>query len=341
MKKGIALILSVILLLSLTGCGGDGDPKVYQRTYTEVFDTVLFVSRYTDDVSVFKSEADQIYQAFCEYNRAFDIYNNYTGMNNLKTVNDNAGVAPVKVDKPVIELLLDCREYYEVTGGRVNVAMGSVLEIWHNVRSQNINAPDKGFLPDSVELEEAAKHCSWDTIIIDEENSTVFITDPAQSLDVGAIAKGWAVQKIAEQVGKGVLINLGGNVCATGPKNSDGDSWTVGVNKPGEEGAYLCKVGVTTGSAVTSGDYQRFFMHDGKRYHHIIDPDTLMPATLWRSVTILCDNSGVADMLSTALFLMDQTQGQALLEQYGAVAMWVDQDGNCHYSSGFEERLKD
>ena len=341
MKKGIALILLVILLLSLTGCGGDGEPKVYQRTYTDVFDTVLFVSRYTDDVSVFKSEADQIYQALMSYHRAFDIYNNYAGMNNLKTVNDKAGVEPVKVDKPVIELLLDCREYYEVTGGRMNAAMGSILKLWHDAREQGVNDPANAKLPDRTALEEAAKHCSWDTIIIDEENCTVFITDPAQSLDVGAIAKGWAVQKIAEQAGKGVMINLGGNVCATGPKNSDGDSWTVGVNEPGKEGSYLCKVGVTTGSAVTSGDYLRKYTVDGVDYHHIIDSQTLMPATLWRSVTILCDDSGVADMLSTALFLMDQLQGQALLEQYGAVAMWVDHDGNCHYSSGFEERLKD
>ena len=340
MKRGRAWLLLAALAVLMLGCHTTDGGKVHQRTYTGVFDTVLYVSRYTTDGTSFQGEADRVYEKLTEYHRLFDIYNNYDGLNNLKTVNDRAGEAPVEVDGRLIELLLDCREYYEATGGRVNVAMGSVLAIWHNVRSQNINAPDKAFLPDSAMLEEAAKHCGWDTIVIDEENKTVFITDPAQSLDVGAIAKGWAVQKVADEAAEGLLISLGGNVCATGPKNEAGDSWTIGIQDPDLAGAYLRKVGLTQGSAVTSGDYQRFFMLDGKRYHHIIAPDTRMPAELWRSVTVLCADSGVADMLSTALFLMDRAQGMALLEMYNAEAMWLDGAGNCYYSAGFEARLK-
>jgi thiamine biosynthesis lipoprotein len=301
---------------------------------------VLYVSRYTKDQAAFCEEADRVYQSLTEYHQLFDIYNEYSDMNNLKTVNDKAGLEPVKVDRIVVDLLLDCREYYEATDGRVNVAMGSVLKIWHDVRSHNMEAPDRAVLPDTAQLEEASGHCGWDTVVIDEENSTVFITDPAQSLDVGAVAKGWAVQKVADTAEAGLLISLGGNVCATGPKNEAGDSWTIGIQNPDREGEYLHKVGLTHGSAVTSGDYQRCFMFDGKRYHHIIDPDTRMPAELWRSVTVLCADSGVADMLSTALFLMDRAQGMALLEMYNAEAMWLDGAGNCYYSAGFEARLK-
>jgi len=91
---------------------------------------------------------------------------------------------------------------------------------------------------------------------------------------------------------------------------------------------------------VTSGDYQRTYLVDGEFYHHIIDPETLMPSAYWRSVTVVCPDSGLADALSTALFLMDQQDGQTLLDRCGAAAMWVDGEGNCYYSPDFEENIR-
>ena len=91
---------------------------------------------------------------------------------------------------------------------------------------------------------------------------------------------------------------------------------------------------------VTSGDYQRTYEVDGKLYHHIIDPDTLYPSQYWRSATIVCMDSGVADALSTALFLLDQESGQKLLDRYGAMAMWADKEGNLFYSPGFEDLIR-
>ena len=99
--------------------------------------------------------------------------------------------------------------------------------------------------------------------------------------------------------------------------------------------SYLHTIYVTGGSVVTSGDYQRCFAVEGKLYHHIIDPDTLYPSEYWRSVTILCKDSGLADALSTALFLLSRDDGQRLLDQCGAEAMWVDAGGNTFYSTGF------
>ena len=97
---------------------------------------------------------------------------------------------------------------------------------------------------------------------------------------------------------------------------------------------------IASGSVVTSGDYQRTYLVEGKLYHHIIDPETLMPSTYWRSVTIICGDSGLADALSTALFLMDREAGQALLEQCGAMAMWVDAENHVFYSPGFENLIR-
>ena len=115
----------------------------------------------------------------------------------------------------------------------------------------------------------------------------------------------------------------------------------MGVQSPEKgDAGYLHTLNISDGSVVTSGDYQRYYVVDGKSYHHIIDPETRMPANYWRSVTILCPDSGLADCLSTALFLLDQEQGQALLDKTQALAMWVAQDGTITYSPGFEDYIR-
>ena len=179
----------------------------------------------------------------------------------------------------------------------------------------------------------------FDAVIIDENASTVYISDPETRLDVGAVAKGWSAQRAAEHAPEGLLISVGGNICATGPKTEGGDPWVVGIQNP-DGGDYLHTVCVTGGSVVTSGDYQRTYLVDGEYYHHIIDPETLMPSRYWRSVTVVCADSGIADALSTALFLMPQEEGQALLTRYNAEAMWVDADGGEFFSPGFRELLR-
>ncbi len=332
MRRLLPLVLALALLLC--GCGGPTGPEKYQRTYWEAFDTVTTITGFADSQEEFDAVAQQVFDELYGYHQLFDIYNDYAGLNNLKTVNDNAGIAPVQVDGAILALLLDCRAYYEASGGLVNVAMGSVLRLWHEARSEALADPEKAALPDEAALAEAAKHTSWDAVIIDEEHSTVYLSDPEMSLDVGAIAKGWATRKAAENAPAGLLLSVGSNICATGPK-TDGSAWKIGVQDPDNANGYLATVDLYRGSAVTSGDYQRYFTVDGKQYHHIIDPATLQPATTWRSVTILCDDSGLADMLSTALFLLPMEEGKALLSQHGAEAMWVDAQGNIFKSEGF------
>lgn len=333
MSKRIFIIALAAVLL--TGCSfpGDSGMKQYNATFLDVFDTVTTVVGRAESEEAFQATAQDVHDALLVYHRLFDIYNDYEELNNLKTVNDNAGIAPVEVDSIIIDLLLSCRDYYELTGGKVNVALGSVLRLWHNAREDGTS------LPAHSALEEAATHCAWDTVIIDEEASTVYIADPDQLLDVGAIAKGWAAQLVAESAPAGLLISVGGNVCATGPKTEDGAAWVVGVNDP-DGGDYLHTLNITGGSVVTSGDYQRYYVVDGKVYHHIIDPVTLYPSEYWRSVTIICADSGLADALSTALFLLPREEGLSLLEKCGAEAMWVDGDGNFYYSPGFESYIR-
>ena len=332
-------ILLLILCFLLGGCAPAAQ-KQYNAVYLDLFDTVTTIIGSGDSEEQFRQEAQKIYEQFLVYNRLFDIFNDYEGINNLKTVNDNAGIAPVKVDSAIIELLLDCKAYYELTDGKVNAAMGSVLKLWPEARSYGIENPDDAKLPDGDALAHAEEHISFKSIVIDEKASTVYISDPEASLDVGAIAKGWAAQRVAENAPKGMLISVGGNVCATGPKLPDGTPWVIGIQDPDASDKNLHTVFVTENSVVTSGDYQRTYWVEGKPYHHIIDPDTLMPAAYWRSVSIICPDSGLADALSTALFLMGREEGEALAKECGAEVLWVAADGAEYMTDGFKEMLR-
>lgn len=341
MKRLAPLFLALCLLIC--GCSqpqATPTGKQYTATFLTLFDTVTTIVGTAGSEAEFQAIAQQVHDELLIYHQLFDIYNDYDGITNLKTINDQAGVAPVKADSAIVELLLDCKEYYSLTGGRVNVAMGSILQLWHEARTDGIRDPLNARLPDPTALESAAEHCALDALIIDEAASTVYLSDPEASLDVGAIAKGWATQKAAEAAPAGLLISVGGNVCATGPKRTDGTPWVIGVQKPDNSGENLHTIYVSGGSVVTSGDYQRTYTVDGKKYHHIIDPDTRMPASYWRSVTVVCADSGLADALSTALFLLPLEQGQALAEKCGAQVLWIDGTGGEFMTPGFREIIR-
>ena len=328
----------------LSGCAAPATvadtTQQYTATFLTLFDTVTTIIGRAENEDAFQQTAQAIHDDLLRYHELFDIYNDYEGVNNIKTINDNAGIAPVEVDQAVIDLLLDCKKYYDLTDGKVNAAMGSVLYLWHEARNDGINDPQNAALPSMEALQEAANHCSFDSVIIDETAKTVYITDKETRLDVGAIAKGWATQRAAENAPSGMLISVGGNVCATGPKLADGTPWVIGIQDPDASDKNLHTVFVTENSVVTSGDYQRTYVVEGKPYHHIIDPDTLMPAAYWRSVSIICRDSGLADALSTALFLMDREAGEALALSCGAEAFWVDADGQEFMTDGFEKMLR-
>lgn len=341
MKRIFALVLALLLLTGCAPAAPEADTtQQYTATFLTLFDTVTTVIGRAESEEAFKAMSQAVHDDLLRYHELFDIYNDYDGVNNLKTINDNAGLAPVKVDRAIIDLLLDCKEYYDLTGGKVNAAMGSVLRLWHDARNDGINDPQNASLPDMEALQEASGHTGFENIIIDEAASTVYISDPDASLDVGAVAKGWATQRAAENAPTGMLISVGGNVCATGPKLSDGTPWVIGIQDPDAADKNLHTVFVTNGAVVTSGDYQRTYWVEGKPYHHIIDPETLMPASYWRSVSIICPDSGLADALSTALFLMDREEGTVLAEKCGAEVLWVDAAGGEFMTPGFEKMLR-
>lgn len=331
--KRLLWLVGVLLLLS--GCGTG--MQRYEATYWDVFDTVTTVTGYAAGQAEFDAAAREIHDALLEYHRLYNIYESYDGLRNLKTVNDQAGIGPVPVDERILSLLQFAQTAWTETGGRVNAAMGSVLALWHDAREQALEDPDRAALPDRSALEAAALHTDLSALELDLEAGTAFLTDPDMALDVGALAKGYAVEQVAAAAPDHFLISVGGNVCATGPK-PDGTPWTVAVENP-DGGDFLKLLYAEDRSVVTSGDYQRYFELDGVRYHHIIDPDTLEPAAYWRSVTVVAESSAAANCLSTALFTLPQAEGQQLLDQWGAEALWIGRDGAQVMSPGFSAYL--
>ena len=147
MRRWIAAALAAVLLLS--GCAGK-QPESRQAVYLDVFDTVTTVAAVGMDEADFQQAAEKIHETLLFYHRLFDIYNDYEGLNNLKTVNDHAGIAPVTVDGEIIRLLLDCRDYYERTDHAVNEAMGCVLRLWHEARTKALDDPEGASLPEKA-----------------------------------------------------------------------------------------------------------------------------------------------------------------------------------------------
>ena len=348
-NKRLSAFFLALAVLFLVGCSAKKTTQKLERysdSFFGAFDCSVTVLAYCKSQERFDLLLSEVKDEYMHYHRLYDIYSTYPGTVNMKTVNDNAGIAPQKVSKEIIELLSLAKEMYSKTSGKVNIAMGSVLKIWHDVREYSSAFPENALLPDETLLEEAARHCNIDDLIIDREAETVFIADSEMRLDVGAVAKGYATECVAKKLlDEGwthVSLNAGGNVRVLGEK-PDGGAWNIGITDPDMSSAkgYADTVAVKSGSVITSGVYQRFFTYNGRRYHHIIDPDTLFPENSYLSVTVLTDNSGVGDALSTALFNMDLNSGKKFVEEHeGVEAMWILPDNSIEYSSGFRpERI--
>lgn len=312
----------------------------------DYFDTVTTVSGYAESKEAFDAVANEVLAQLHEYHRLFTIYHRFEGLENLCTVNElvHGQHRTVTVDERIIDLLLYAKQMHALTDGRINIAMGSVLSIWHEYRTVGMSDPVSAVLPPMEKLQEAAQHTDIDDLVIDEQNHTVTITDPKMTLDVGAIAKGYAVEMVAQALeAKGItgyVLNVGGNVRTVGTK-ADGTPWTVGLENPLDEGEdYLYYLGLTGQTLVTSGSYQRYYLVDGKRYHHIIHPDTLMPAEGFVSVSVLTSHSGTADALSTALFCMSLEEGKALVASLpDTEVLWVLPDGTKYVTDGWADHL--
>lgn len=331
MKKLLSVILIMFFALFSNSC--EKREQKFTDYSFDCFDTVTTITGYEKRKEDFDLVCGEIKSLLGEYHRLYDIYNSYEGLNNLYSVNAlyDGEHKVTQVDRKITDLILYGKEMYDFTEGRVNIAMGSVLKIWHKYRTEGTENPEKASLPKKEELFIAGKHTDIDKVIVDEKASTVYLSDKNMFLDVGSIAKGYATEKIAQHLeNKGItgyIINVGGNVRCIGAQPS-GKPWTVGVESPDGKGEIIKKYSLSNGALVTSGSYQRFYEVDGKRYYHIINSKTLMPDYIFSSVSVVTGDAGLSDALSTALFQMSYDEGCELLSSVpDAKAFWVLPDG--------------
>ncbi len=335
-KRMGALCLFLSMLLSLlSSCSA---PR--EKTFYQYFDTVITLSSEGESRKDFDALCAAAEAEISLYHRAFDIYHEYAGENNLCTVNLAAGSGEaVRVDQRLFDFLLQATALYEKTNGHMNIMMGAVTSLWNTAR-ENAERGEAA-LPSENALAEAKKHISIDSLVLDAENLSVRITDPEASIDVGAFGKGYAAERVAQflydaGVKEGFVLDFGGNLRVLGGRRG-GEPFVAGIHDPTAKntGEHILRLHLADGSLVTSGSYFRYFEIAGKRYHHLIDPETARPAERFVSVSVCGKDSGLCDALSTALFVMSRAEGEALIASLsGYEAVWVASDGSVFESAG-------
>ena len=319
MKKLVALLLSLSLLI---GC--QTQPKQLART-DYLLDTVVTLTLYGAE------EAD-LDAAFAEIRRLDGLLDAYSPDSDLGKLQAAAGREPVALSPETMELLVFAKEMYARTGGYLDVTVGPLIDLW-DIRNG-------GHYPMEEELTAALGLLGMDDLILDEANGTAYLVRSGMRVDLGALAKGYIADRVkALLLDRGVksgVIDLGRNILLIGEKPGKAP-FSIGIQSPGAAGELLRVLSLRDRSLVTSGTYERYFEHEGRRYHHVLDPFTGFPADRNLSaVTVLSDSSLWGDALSTACLLLGVDDGLALIDSIPeAEALFVLTDGSVVTSSGF------
>jgi thiamine biosynthesis lipoprotein len=263
-----------------------------------------------------------------EMHRVDDLMSHYKPESQLSRINQQAAVEPVQVDSELAGLIARAGKLSELTDGAFDITYASVGYLY------DYRAHRK---PSDEEIEAGLGAISWRHVVVDLEKSTVRFTQPGVRIDLGGIAKGYAVDRaIAILRSMGVehaSVTAGGDTMIMGDRF--GRPWVVGIQHPDDPDKVIARIPLANAAISTSGDYERYFDEDGKRYHHIINPRTGKSAAGVRSVTVIGPDATTTDGLSTSVFVMGPERGLALIEHLGDVdAVIVREDGKVLYSSG-------
>jgi FAD:protein FMN transferase len=251
-------------------------------------------------------------------------------------INSGAGLKPVRVSASTFDIIQLGVDVGARTGGAFDVTIAPLVELW------GFGTGDTQ-VPTVEQISEVLRYVDYTKVNMDAGQSQIFLQEKMMKLDLGGIAKGYIVDKAAEKLREmGIIsasIDAGGDIRVIGNK-MDGTPWRIGIRNPRDRRQLVAVVSLTNRAIVTSGDYERVFIQDGVRYHHILDPQTGMPARGVISVTVIADDAFTADALSTALFVMGLEKGMALVEELqGIEAIIITEDEEIHISSGLEGKV--
>ena len=249
----------------------------------------------------------------------------------LGRINSAAGTDPVQAEPELLQLIGQGLRVAQETQGAFDPTVGSITRIWQF-------SGGEPRLPDAAEIAQALKRVGWDKVKLDPAAGMILLSESGMALDLGGIAKGYTLDRASEVIKKlgisSALVNLGGDILAVGQR-SPGKPWRVGVQDPRNETGMVAVASLKDRVIVTSGDYQRFFINNGNRYHHILDPQTGYPAPGLQSVTLVAPNGSTAEPLAVAVFVMGVEHGLKYIESVsGVYGFFIDQEGKVHMSAG-------
>lgn len=273
---------------------------------------------------------------FAEIKRLEQLLSTWIPESELSSVNASAGKAPVHVSPETVAVVRRSLQVAEMTGGAFNIAIGPAVDAWNVIEVQRI--------PPNDELEALKARISLGGVHLDEQARTIYLERAGMRIDVGGIGKGYAAdQAVATMEKAGAIagvVALSGDIKAFG-QLPGGKKFPVGIQHPRREGEVLLFIDLQDEAISTAGDYERYFDHEGVRYHHILDPATLQPARGCQSVSVIAKDGVWADGLDTGIFVMGPARGMELVERLDDVeAVIVDHEGHVHISSGLVHRVR-
>lgn len=344
-QRKLSIIIVCLLALILSSCSQNPTTPAPTPTPTTaekgqpisksdyILGTVVQITLYD---SQDESLIDKSFDRLREIEKKMTINNAETS--EIIALNNAAGVNPVKVSPDTFDVLERGKYYSEATKGEFDITVGSIVKLW------NIGT-DYAAVPDPKILEQKRELINYKKLILDRNNLTAYLEDKGMQVDLGAIAKGYSADEVAKiLVANGVhhaIINLGGNVLTVGGNMQD-KPWKIGIQDPfNPRGDYIGIITVTDETVVTSGTYERYFIaKDGKRYHHILDPQTGYPANNdIASVSVITKKSIDGDGNSTSLLLLGLDKGMKFVEQEGFGAIFITYDKKVYVTPDLKDRF--
>jgi len=294
-------------------------PSNLYKYHQVAMGTVIEITLIGDDEEAANKAA---LQAFQEIKRIEILMSRFLGSSDVTRINRSAGVEWVKVSPESAEVIKKAKEISELSEGGFDITVGPLTELWRKAREKKIPPP-------AEEVKEKLDLVNFKNIEMDQEGR-VFLKKKDMAIDLGGIAKGYGVDRafdVLRSLGyKKLIVNAGGDLRAGGLK--DNQPWSIGIQNPRESKKILTRISVSDMAVATSGDYERFFIYEGKRYHHIFNPKNGFPTEGCQSVTIVTKDCITADALATAVFVLGPEKGYSLCQKLDGVdCLIVDKEG--------------
>ena len=338
MKRFFALIVLSLYLVSAR-------PRLqrYTAAFWGSFDTVVVITAYSASQRQFDVAFEAAVNSFSEADIYYDRFSYSEEIANMAYINRHAAERETAVDERLFSLLKYGIDGAYRTEGLVDMTFGAVSSVWY----AEVEKGDFACVPPPDLLQKVNRHTGIENVLINEGDKTVKLLNDGVMIDAGAFAKGYAVEEAAEILVRSghnrAAISGGGNIKTLDPPDGK-QKWSIGIQHPDaavmQADGSIETVYINGMSVATSGDYQRYFVSGGKRYHHLIDPETLYPADYFRSVTVVCENAADADLFSTALFLCDMEKGKAMAEKEKLAVLWVAHDGKTEINSRMKKLIE-